>query len=196
MPVLAKLIGEDFEALHLTAKGLFLHGQCYEFAIAMHRATGWPLVGLMKESTIEHAGVRSHNGLIHDCRGPNTPKDFSKEFDLSPDNIQNITEQDMYGTRKIYEGSIRLASRIAQSLWPELPWKPNTLHNRMIAFMEDLEKLSHDHNLWIRSAVPGCRPVISEGDNLEGGYFFSPTATASAYVMDRYLKSEIPKHNE
>ncbi len=196
MPIYTKLTAQDFEALHITAKGLFLHGQCYEFAIAIHRATGWSLVGLMKESVIEHAGVRGHDGLIYDSRGANTSEDFSKEFNLTPDNVQTIVEKDLYATRKIFEGSIRLASRIAQSLWPELPWRPNTLHSRMIAFMEDLERLSYDHNLWIRSTIPGCRPVISEGDDLEGGYFFSPTVTASAYVMDRYFKGETPEHNK
>ena len=192
MPKLTKLRSEDFEGLHAMALGLFLHGQCYEFAIAMHRATGWPIVGLMKESVIEHAGVKGHNNTFYDCRGANTPEDFSKEFDLTPDDIQIITEAHLYQTRKISESSIRSAARIAQALWPDLPWKPNTIHSRIAAFMEDLERLSREHNLWIRSTVPGCLPVISEGDDLEGGYSFSPTSTSNAYVMDRYLKGQTP----
>ncbi|MEK7083372.1 MAG: hypothetical protein AAB972_04310 [Patescibacteria group bacterium] len=186
--ILKKFSTEDHDHLHAMCKGIFLDGECYAFALALHRNIGWPLIGLMQGLIIRHAAVQSQQNFYYDARGVITKESFGSPFFLKPPyELRIITEADLYAVRPIQERSIDLAWRMAQALWPELPWKVTTHAKEVLAFMDDLEKISRAHNVWIRSPFPGCPPVLSRGDGSENGYVVSPTSDGMAYVFDRYL---------
>lgn len=55
---------------------LYMNGHCFRFALALHDATGWPLVGVRvfgveneAVSLIDHCGVRLPDGCFLDARG-------------------------------------------------------------------------------------------------------------------------------
>lgn len=190
MPTIVKeLQKRDAEYLHATAEGIFLDGECYAFAIALHHNTGWPIVGLMQGDVIRHAGVRCPDGRLYDVRGPVLEEEFGLPFFVSPPyELRQITEADLYSTREIKQMAIDLASRMAQSLWPDLPWKVDSSQKRVLAFLNDLEEISRRHGIWIRSAVPGSPPLLSHQEGSEGGYVLSPTINALTYTIDRYFR--------
>lgn len=187
--ILKELQKRDAEHLHAMAEGIFLDGECYAFAIALHRNTGWPIVGLIRVDVIRHAGVRCPDGRLHDVRGPVFEEEFGLPFSVpAPYELREITEHDLYAAREIKTMAIDLASRIAQALWPDLPWKIDSSQKKALAFLHDLEEISRRHGIWIRSAVPGCPPRLSHQEGSEGGYVLVPTIDALTYTIDRYFR--------
>lgn len=187
--LLKELHEKDRAMLHDFARGIFLDGECYAFAIALHHGTGWPVAGLIYRDVIRHAAVERPDGLLQDVRGPVSREEFSKPFSISPPyEICVITEHDLYAAREIKPMAIDLASRMAQALWPDLPWRDG-LHKRAVAFLNDLEIISRKHGIWIRSAVPGSPPLLAQESNDEGGYVLSPTIDALTYTIDRYFRT-------
>ena len=67
-----KLNEESLQILDDMARSIYLDGQCYEFAIALHRGLGWDLVGVMTGSivgsVIRHALVKSPDGKSRHVR--------------------------------------------------------------------------------------------------------------------------------
>jgi len=111
--------------LHALARAIFLDGECYALAIALHRNIGWPIVGLIRVDVIRHAGLERPDGALHDVRGPVSREEFGLPFSISgPYDIRRIAEADLYAARGIIQTeAIDLALRMAQALWPNLPWR-------------------------------------------------------------------------
>jgi hypothetical protein len=49
--------------------GTCLDGQCYEFAFAVSRGTGYPMIGLIVDDVIRHVAVALPDGRYLDARG-------------------------------------------------------------------------------------------------------------------------------
>jgi hypothetical protein len=171
-----------------------IDGPCYELSIALHRGLGWPIVGLLDQSSPNqkwrHAAVRNPKGGLWDARGPVTEEEFGKPFPEmgSPYIIMNINEDDLRSIRTVHEIAVEIIAKIAEALWPELPWI-NGQQARYKKFADGLEALSRECNLWIGGPVPGCPPAIFPGgDNLEKGYVLEQTADGLGFRIDRYLE--------
>lgn len=189
--ILTQLNGEDWTHLHELAKSMYLDGACYEFAIALHRGLGWNLFGIMCSDVIRHAVVQHPREphLWRDVRGAVTRADVGTPFGVSAQaTIRLIQEDDLRAVRPVTEHDIANATRIAQRLWPELPWKEPQDH-KVLAFALELEVLSRKHGIWIRSSVPAQQPhlAMSDGED-EFGYILSPTANVTGYTIDRHFK--------
>lgn len=189
MPTILHRLDEnpsDHRMLHDLCRGIFLEGECYAFAIALHQGLGWPMVGLMRDGVIWHAGVRNPYGRIHDARGSLTEEGFCEYFDGSPSDIRGIDIQELYAQRPVSELSIRRARRSAELLWPDLPWRDMTAL-KVRAFAEELESVCRKHGFWIVGALPTALPRLFKGQGDEGGYEIRPTVDGNAFTIDRYL---------
>ncbi|HBI50598.1 MAG TPA: hypothetical protein DDY21_01980 [Candidatus Moranbacteria bacterium] len=180
------------EILHSIIIGLCLDGECYAFAIAMHRCLSWPMIGLMQGELIRHAGVVDPDGNIWDCRGKVGEKEFGEPFlDIKfPYETRPITEEQLKVVAPLLsnrEPFIESLSKKAQMVWPELPWKSDTLVVRVRAFAEELEALSRKHSLWIYGNLPTALPAIAEGDGEEKGYALK--AVMGGYMINRSFQS-------
>jgi hypothetical protein len=164
--------------------GIFADGQCYAFAIALYLGTGLPLVGLMEGKEIRHAGVRGEDGLIYDVRGAFMDADFGRDYLHPPYIICDISMTDLRRRKPIEDGALHRARRLAEALYPTLPWQ-NSLETQMLAFASELETLSRKHGIWIRSAYPTARPHLSLGDGEETGYRLFYTADGHGLTFDR-----------
>lgn len=167
-----RLIPENQKELHLMIEGRCLDGECYAFAIALSRGLNWQIIGLMKKkNVIRHAALVDSSGMYWDARGLITHSELGKPFGISPPyNLRQITEKDLITARPISEIDIDSISRKAQAIWPDLPWRKNTLKSKVLAFAEDLERISRKHSLWIYGSVPTSLPTIAEGEKDEVGY--------------------------
>ncbi len=163
---------------------IFADGQCYAFAAALHLGTGWPLVGLMDGEVIRHTGVRGKDGLIYDVRGAFTDADFGRDYLSPPYVIRNISVGDLRRRKPIEVTALRRARRLAEVLYPALPWQ-NSLEARMLAFASALEELSREHDIWVRGAHPMARPHLSHGDGKETGYELFYTADGHGFIFER-----------
>ncbi len=193
MPVLFESLSkhpEDHALLHDMYRNIFLNGECYAFAIALHEGLGWPMVGLMKGDTIWHAGVRTPDGRVHDVRGFLTEEVFASYFLSPPFVLRSVDEGMLRAVRPIDEHTIKHARHLAETLWPTLPWK-ETYAMKVRAFAEELETLSRRHGFWITGSVPAQAPRLYKGCGDEGGYRVSPTISGQAYTIARYLPFEV-----
>ena len=185
-----KIESEMKGTLHAILIGLCLDGECYAFAIAMHRCLGWPMIGLMQGKLIRHVGIVDPDGNIWDCRGKITKEEFGKPFlgVKFPYETRPITEDKLKAIAPVLsnrEPLIESLSKKAQMVWPELPWKPVTLIVRVRAFAEELEALSRKHGLWLYGNFPATLPAIAEGHGDEKGYCLE--AVMSGYMINRIL---------
>jgi len=163
----------------------FLKGECYAFVIALHRDLGWPMIGLMKKEEVRHAAVQDPEGNFWDARGQVSENEFGEPFGLRPPyDLRVVTEADLLAIHPVFAMSIQRASKTAQSLWPELPWKPDALKCRVQTFAEELEVLSRKHGFWIRSFCPTRPAIIAEGDGEEKGYELGLTLDGN-YTINR-----------
>ena len=194
MPTIVHKLGEkdpeDWKRLQEMNEGGFLYGECYAFAIALHQGLGWPIVGLYVESHADHAGVRSPDGIIFDIRGSLSEEEFGALYAKPPYDIREISEEKLRVgwtcPRYTAEYSIQRARRIAEVLWPELPWKETRI-TKIIAFADELEALCRKHKFWIRATVPASPPPLATEEGAEGGYRLRPTIDGITYTIDRYL---------
>lgn len=185
--IMHPLDADDYIKNRDIARGTFLEGECYAFAIALHQGLGWPLVGLIKKDVIWHAGVENPVGFIYDGRGMLTRKEFTEYFGGSPSEMRPIEIEELYAQRPIQPRAINLARAIAEALWPELPWR-ESLASKALAFADALEKLCREHQMWIVAPSPTQRPCLFTGHGDEGGYEVRPTTNAKAFTIDRYLR--------
>ncbi|MDR3558693.1 MAG: hypothetical protein P4L61_04115 [Candidatus Pacebacteria bacterium] len=186
-----KLNEESLQILDDMARSIYLDGQCYEFAIALHRGLGWDLVGVMTGSivgsVIRHALVKSPDGKLWDIRGTVPVPEIGKPFDLDKVTLEYIMTEDMLRqVRPISESAINRASLFAQALWPDLPWRETTLRRKAFFFMADLEGLCRKHGIWIRAPYPAAQIVLCESCGDEKGFKLSPTLDGQ-YFFDRVL---------
>lgn len=183
-----KLDTEARASLQEMCGGMFLDGECYAFAIAFHRLTGWQMVGLMMGNLIRHAAVRNPSGVLFDARGPVSEEKFGKLFGARPPyDLQEIEEKDLLDTRPIMEMNIRRASKWIESLWPDLPFVSGD-RLRVRKFAEELEALSRKHGFWILGPYPATPPLLAEGpDEGEGGYVIRMTDEGNMFTINRFL---------
>jgi len=181
--------------LHDLCQSIFLDGECYAFAIALHRYTGLPLVGLIDQDTIRHAAVRCpEDGMLFDARGKVSEEEFREPFSKSPCcMLDSIEEKDLTEIRPVHETTIERAALTAGMLWPDLPWNKTSFLSRVRAFAKDLEEISCKHGIWIRAIVPGSPPILTQAFGDEGGYDVRPTLDGQAFTIDRSLVIECSK---
>lgn len=185
--ILEPLLKEDREMFYSMLRGTYLDGECYAFAIALHRGLGWPMEGLMQGKVIRHAAVRSPDGSLHDVRGFISDHEFGSPFLEPPYVIRAIEEYELFDARTIEDGSIANARRTAELIWPELPWV-ETNADKCAAFASDIEAVSRKHGLWIRGAVPAQSPLIAAECGEEGGYRLRSTLDGITFTLERYFE--------
>lgn len=166
-----------------------IYGNCYPFAIAMHRGLGWQIIGLFREQKIIHAGVKSPEGKIWDGRGEISEFQFTEPF-LAASNIPaitDITESDLFSRDDVSEYMIEDYLEKAQVIWPDLPWMGQTIRQQVTAFAEELEALSRKYKLWVCAPLLGMTPVLFRGQGDEKGYGISVTGDGVTYTINREL---------
>lgn len=181
---------EDREILYDQLLSVYLDGECYAFAIALHRGLAWPIVGLMEDLVPRHVVVRMPSGMLRDVRGKEFTADdpeLGAPFSLTPPYVlQEIHESNLFVVRKIQDHSIALARSMAERLWPDLGWK-NPLEPRVRAFVDALEMLCKEHGFCIRSPYVTTRPIISPLEGDEGGFDVFHMPHCTDFTFDRYL---------
>lgn len=194
MPTVIKPLDDDVrEFLDTMLRGIYLDGQCYELAIALHRGLNWPLIGFVQEmygqSVIRHAAVRHPQGGFFDGRGWVSEQEFFAPFGGTGEIIAFELENELkHRTRLILENSIRMAGKLAMSRWPELPWVSDTYFQKIGAFLNAIERVCRHHGFWFYSPVASW-PMVVTGEDDEIGYVLATTGNGS-YTANRLLKSE------
>jgi len=194
---------ESRSVLHGLLLSRYLDGECYEIAIGLHRATGLPMVGLWDPEasgddglpgTWRHAALRLPDGNLFDARGIVPLARFTEPFGVQgePD-IRDINEADLRAVRPLAEGSFPTLAKLAQAVWPELPWRTDAPQNRAAAFLRDLEALSRAHGVWIRAPYPTACPVLEQGE--WDGEFYQGRVTDDGLgvVFDRQFGDPAPE---
>lgn len=182
----------EWQSVHSLCLGLHLDGNCYEFAMAVSRGTGWPMFGVMDGSVVRHVVVKGNDGRFRDSRGVLSLKEIGEPFRLGyPVTLKAVNGADLRKVRLVSELGISRAALMAEALWPEWPWKEKCFKNRSIAFLKELEVLCKKYSVWIRSPYPNMKIVI---DNRHGdeGFCIEPACTGQ-YLFDRYLRSNKPR---
>lgn len=194
MPTIIHMVGEkdqeEWERLHDMYQYIFLHGECFSFALALHRGLDWPLIALMKDEKILHAAVRNPDGRIHDVRGFVSEEEFGKPFLGARKDfiIREIDTSALDAVEPTHEHTIQCARNAAEILWPKLPWKETRI-SKIAAFADEFEALCRKHKLWIRAPFldPTIAPPLAFGEGDEGGYELFPTIDGFSYTINRYL---------
>lgn len=185
-----KLDRESVEVLHNMSASVYLDGECYAFATALHEGLGWPIIGLMNGDEIRHVAVRGPDGIIYDVRGKVSEKEFGKPFGLSfPYELREVTVEELRRSDEsdeVRHRSVAMARKMAEVIWPELPWKDSAAQRTRV-FCDELEALCRKHHLWIRSPYPAAKPVLAIGEDDEGGYETCLTADGLMFTVDRYF---------
>jgi hypothetical protein len=187
---------EEWKCVHKLCMSIFLDGECYAFATAVHRSLGWPMMGLKHDGELRHVFLSPPESHAYfDARGFFAIEKIGIPFNISiPEEIVPVEEKELRRDKEpkeVREHSIHTARRYAEVLWPDLPWK-ESLMQRATAFADELEVLSRKHKLWIRSAIPSTPPLIAEGQDDEGGYSLVFTGgSPSALSISRYFPFEI-----
>jgi len=186
-----KLDEENWQSLHNLALGMYLDGQCYEFAAALNQNLGWGLYGLMQGEVIRHAvcGDNEDFDVMHDVRGPLSVHEveLGKPFDISPPyELKRIVVDSLRNVRSVPDEAIERASLFAEALWPDLPWRSPSFQHQVSWFMSDLEKLCKKYGVYIRAPYPTAMPVICKAYGDEKGFKMCPTMDGQ-YFFDRVL---------
>jgi hypothetical protein len=187
MSVIIKPLGDDVrDFLDKLIAGNYLDGHCYELAIALHRALGWPLIGLIQslygQSVIRHAAVRHPDSGFFDGRGWISDDQFTDPFGHGSIVTFHLESELKHRTRPILENHITMAGKLAMSRWPELPWLGDTHFRKIVSFLDDLEILCRRHGFWLHDW-----PSIAPDGGDEMGYALVTTGNGS-YTANRLLK--------
>lgn len=178
---------EEWKALQ-GMSGMFLHGECYAFAIALHMGLGWDIVGLIDpDGIIDHAVVAvPESDEVWDIRGRISRAVAMQPFKAVSARVVSIDE--LYETRgRIDDPLIRRARLTAETLWPELPWKDSQVAGAA-AFVDELEELCRRHGYWLWGGIPAQQPLISPMDHdLFQGYSLKPTIHGTTFIVERNL---------
>lgn len=185
------LAEENRKLLHDLLKNIFLDGECYAFATALHEGLGWPLMGIVgTDGVVYHAAVLAPDERFFDARGYVELRNFRDPFALPERTMVQPVTLEMFARNGepalAREHSVASARRMAEAVWPELPWKDSTAA-LAIRFLDELEALSRKHGLWVRSPYPAARPHLALSGDDEGGYELRPTDDSFSFTFDRYL---------
>lgn len=184
------LNAEAWDVLHQNCLAIYLDGECYAFATALHEGLGWPMVGVMQDGIIRHVAVRDPKGVLHDVRGSVSDREFGEPFNITPPyNLKRVDAADLVRTgepAEVRARSVAMARRWAEKLWPELPWIDSEAM-RTTAFCDELEKLCRKHGLWIRAPYPAGRPVLAIGEGDEKGFTIYPMDDGFGFTIERRL---------
>lgn len=190
MTAICKPDKEVMEFMRDICRSMFLDGECYAFAVALHRGLSWPIFGLMRNNEIRHAFLRPANvsdDVFFDARGYIEEEKLGKPFGLDqPYELRQIEEKDLYTKRPILDNYINKARQFAEIVWPKLDWKGGTRADKILAFAKELEALSREHGLWIRAAFPGALPLLAGGCGDES-YSFKLMPDGLTYSVDRLI---------
>ncbi len=187
--LLTTLSDDELASIRAMCETVYLDGQCYTFAGAMHQLTGWPIHALRAKHDFRHAFVVDPEGNKWDVRGAVSPEEFGDPFGVPPPyDTRLVTLDDLRTVRDISDFAIIQAIRLIEVLWPHLPYIRETETMRKKRFADGLERLSRETGIWIRSAVPACPPVLADAAGDEGGYNITVGAFANVYCINRYLK--------
>lgn len=178
----------DRDSIHQLIKTIYLDGECYAFAIALHRNLGWPMHALKVGRILRHVAVRGPDGYFYDARGRFEDAVFAKPFANvgKSYSIVPVSEGQLYDKRPISDLSIDRASGMAQIIWPDLPWLTSTFRQRSLLFLKELESLCRKHGVWIRSSLPTSGIIIDESHGDEG--FQIQLALTGQYFFDRVIE--------
>jgi hypothetical protein len=183
-----KLGEEDAESVSHMIEGIYLEGNCYEFALGVHQDTGFPLAGLVNNGTVWHAGVRHSDGRFFDARGFVEESDIEVPFrKQGPFEIREITIQEMQASRQISEEGALHASQMVQVVYPDFPWNECSLISKTRAFLDELEELCRLHGFMIRAPYVTTQPIVELAHGDEKGFSMSPVMSGGGYLFDRIL---------
>ena len=193
MPTVVETLSEETrENLHLGYRGVYLDGECYEFAAALSQLTGWQIVALKTpDHDFRHALVRDPEGGLWDVRGFLTDDEVGGPFSVAgPYDLREVALEDLRKVRPVLDQSIRRAKYCIELIWPDLPFVETARIVRYTAFMNELEKLSRRHGVWLRAPVPAKHqwPALAEEDGDEAGYTMAPVESGNTYIIDRRLR--------
>lgn len=186
------LEGEDREILHSMLVGRCLDGQCYEFALALRRLTGWSLWALSShEHAIRHLLVKDEEGVLWDVRGPlRDLQEIGQPFGVDqPYDLYEVTVDDIRRVRRIDADAIETCMRVIEVLWPNVA-RTESRMRRQEAFLRELEELSRAHGIWVRAPTEAQHmwPILTEAFGEEVGYTMAPSLDANAYMFHRRLR--------
>jgi hypothetical protein len=183
--IIEKFDEENWESVYEMCVAMYLQPNCYAFAIALSRGTGWPMHGILAHDTIWHAGVRDENGRFRDARGIVPEAEIGQALDIDPPYVTRVVaEEDLFRIKPIPDRLVVRASIMAEALWPELPWKKEAFRSRAIAFTEELAELCRKHKVWIRP--PTDHLMYIEEPYGDEGFRIQPTMLGQ-YAVNRYI---------
>ena len=184
---------ESLDVMRSLARSAFLEGECYAFAIAVHRGTGLPIFGLMEGAVPRHAfAYWPDKEAFVDVRGEHamhSPELGAPFGHRAPYHLEEISASKLFRQRPVCDNSIGFAARMAEFIMPHLPWKKSR-DERAREFCDELEALCRKRGFWIRSPYPAQKPILYEGHADEAGYTIQPADTGMGYTIDRRLKGE------
>jgi len=188
MTVIVKSLNREGRDLFKSVISGCLDGECYTLAIVLSRGLGLPMVGLMQGDVIRHAVIRNPDGTFWDARGAVNEEELGKPFGISPPyDLKSITEEDLFAVKPITQITIDFILGAAQAIWPSLPWRVQSLKDKVISFASELEALSRKHGFWIYGSTPTMLPAIAQGQGDEVGYQLSTTIDGLTYMINRII---------
>ncbi len=191
MPVLCQhLSHNDREDLRLSNM-LYLDGECYAFAIALHRLTSWTIVGLMQGDVPFHAAVRDDRNRLRDFRGVVPHAKFGPHFGMYPPyDLRDLVPDDLLRVRPVSEHSIATALTLAEAIWPDLPQPPWCRRARAVRFAEALERVCHEHGMWFTAPIPGTHgwPFLTFDDDDRQGIELRPAITGNSFYVNSHFE--------
>ncbi|HZS42701.1 MAG TPA: hypothetical protein VFA52_00565 [Candidatus Paceibacterota bacterium] len=187
------LTGREKERTHQRILTAYLDGACYIFAIALHRALGWPIVGLMVNEVIRHALLQPEGAVSYfDARGWVSGSEIGTPFNIQEPVLRKIKEEDLLRLPKLTENellefNLASATEIAELAWPELCWPENSFLNRAKKFAEELEELSRKHKIWLHTPYETAKPILRDDCDKESGYNLD-ALEVGGYTINRRLR--------
>jgi hypothetical protein len=174
----------------------YTFGGCGLFAGALNRITGWPMVAYDTcQDLFAHMGVQAPDGAIWDARGRHEQiETFIAPFGsiVPKRGLRIVTLEDLIA----YAPNARLwpyglTERVASMMFPDLPHLPTSDRSRNVAFMDAVETISRQHNVWIvannRDAIHLWPVIGDEFDEITGYMVLRGEETL---VFDRALQSD------
>ncbi len=167
---------------------MFVHGECFAFAKALHRGLGWPIMGILRDGAVVHAVVRRPDGDFQDARGVVSEAELGAPFDMMPPyDLRPFREDELCISSQKHERTIQIAAGVAAMFWPDLPWKPESRLPQMIQFVNELETLCSKHKFWLRSTSPTHPIIVDTAVGSEKGYTLEPLLIGFGYALNRRL---------